>query len=143
MAEFLPTFEFIPENVKEIIIQYGNEALFYKNLPIEHRVYNLLKLLNISPSLKGYTYIKYILETYSTNESQYPIPSLSNYVFPKISEIYYTTPSRVERNIRNVIDKFKEDCEPPIFNYFFGKYKKITCSIFLSQLVEFLKLINY
>ena len=103
----------------------------------------MLKILNISPSLKGYTYIKYILETYTTtNESQYTIPSLSNYVFPKISEIYYSTSTKVERTVRTAIDKCEEECEPIIFYYFFGNYKKITCSIFLSQLVEFLKLIN-
>ncbi|MBQ9013185.1 MAG: hypothetical protein IJ094_06430 [Bacilli bacterium] len=142
MTEFLPSFKFVPENVKELIIQYGAESLFYKDVPTEHRVYTLLKVLNISPSLKGYSYIKYILENYTTAECQYTIPSLTKTVFPKVAEVFSSTSHRIERSVRTGIEKCKDECDPMIFNYFFGNYKKVTCSKFLSQLVAFLKLIN-
>ena len=77
MAEFLPSFEFVSEKVKEIIIQNGAETLFYREVPIEHRIYTLLRLLNISPSMKGYTYICDILKTYTSNEYNYTLPSLT------------------------------------------------------------------
>ena len=143
MSEFfLPSFEFVPKKVKEVIIQYGAETLFYKDVPIEHRVYTLLRLLNIPPSMKGYTYIKYILETYTITEYKYTLPSLKKSIFLKVSEIYSTTPQRVERCIRTAIEKVEENCEPIIYSYFFSNNNKITNAEFLSQLIEFLKIIN-
>ena len=134
MAEFLPSFEFVSEKVKEIIIQNGAETLFYREVPIEHRIYTLLRLLNISPSMKGYTYICDILKTYTTNEYNYTLPSLTKYVYP--------TSQRIERCIRTCMQKSQKNCDPFIFSYFFSNEKKLTNSTFLAQLIAFLKLIS-
>jgi len=142
MAEFLPSFEFVSEKVKEIIIQNGAETLFYREVPIEHRIYTLLRLLNISPSMKGYTYICDILKTYTTNEYNYTLPSLTKYVYPKISEKYSQTSQRIERCIRTCMQKSQKNCDPFIFSYFFSNEKKLTNSTFLAQLIAFLKLIS-
>ena len=143
MSEFfLPSFEFVPKKAKEVIIQYGAETLFYKDVPIEHRVYTLLRLLNIPPSMKGYTYIYDILKTYTTNEYNYTLPSITKDVYPKIAEKYSQTSQRIERCIRTCIQKSQEKCEPIIYSYLFTNNKKITNAEFWSQLIEFLKIIN-
>lgn len=75
---------------------------FHVEPNVEKKIIDLLNLLGVPPHLRGYTYLLYAIEIILNDLSA--INALSKHIYSKISEKYNTTPSRVERVIRNAIE---------------------------------------
>ena len=69
MSEFfLPSFEFVPKKAKEVIIQYGAETLFYKDVPINDEYKIDAKEENIDKIILS---IKDLLDNYDKKIKDY------------------------------------------------------------------------
>lgn len=98
----------------------------------ERYVKHLTLSLGISPSLKGFNFIKDALLLSFEN------PELLEYItkglYPTIAEHYNTTSSRVERGIRHAVD-VAYDAQTPTFVAYFTS--RPTNSCFLATLLKF------
>lgn len=69
---------------------------------LKDTIYDVMSKYDIKQHLKGYEYISYLLFT-SIKENFLPHESITVITYPKVAKEYNTTPSRVERNIRQCI----------------------------------------
>ncbi len=64
----------------------------------------LLLSLGIQPQIKGFKYLKYILNR-SLEDDSFGNNGITKQVYPEAAKKFSTTPSRVERAIRHAIEK--------------------------------------
>jgi two-component system response regulator (stage 0 sporulation protein A) len=74
-----------------------------KNFKIE--AYNTLRELGIPAHLRGYEYLKSALNYLQENPDA--IYEITTKLYPAVAKIHKTTPSKVERGIRNAIEQSK------------------------------------
>lgn len=121
----------------------GQEALHDNTVDLEKLVTNYICKLGIPAHFKGYHYIRSSI-IISIEDSEM-LSSLSQKLYPYIAKMYNTTPSRVERAIRNAIETmwFKGNVE--VQNEIFGysrndEKKKPQNGKFLARFVDHVKL---
>ena len=67
------------------------------------QISKMLKDLGISPSLRGYQYIRYCVELLQEDFSY--VNNVTKKLYPEVAKKFDTTPSRVERAIRHAIEE--------------------------------------
>lgn len=113
-----------------------------KPLSIDLIVSNLLNRLNISPSLRGYMFLRSSIKVvYNKPDS---ITALTKNLYPDVAREYYSTSSKVERAMRHAIDTcWKKGygevyCEIMNFNC----SEKPTNGQFIATIAEYIR-VNY
>lgn len=76
------------------------EHISFQENSTQTNITDLLLSLGIRPNIKGFHYIKYILE----NQFD-PNAAMTKVIYPSVSKYFNTTPTRVERAIRHAIHK--------------------------------------
>lgn len=109
------------------------------NIKNEEQVAKLLKLLGISPNLKGYHYIKVAIDMLQNDPTL--IHRVTKELYPGIAEKCNSTVAKVERAIRHAVEvSFSSLCIDDIREYFGNcvRYNKdkLTNSEFLSIVAE-------
>ncbi|MBQ5441021.1 MAG: sporulation initiation factor Spo0A C-terminal domain-containing protein [Firmicutes bacterium] len=77
-----------------------------EQLPLEKRVSILLYELSLSPSYKGYKYLKDAIMMLCEDESNYR--SFTKNIYPALAKKHNTTSQNIEKNIRFAIKKIYE-----------------------------------
>ena len=83
------------------------------------KVYFLLRELDIRPNIKGYQYLKFVMEQ-CRKDSGYHAKSITKEIYPDCAQRFATTPSRVERAIRHAIEVAWDRGNPDVLSDFFG-----------------------
>lgn len=103
------------------------------------QVFEILNKVGIPCDLKGRDYIETAIELVYENSNI----SVTNELYPKIAEIYNTTPSKVERAIRHAIETSfdsSNECLTEIFgNTINQKSGKTANGKFIFGVVKYLK----
>lgn len=100
----------------------------------EIRATYALRELGIPPNLEGYHYLRYGILL--TIEKHGKIKLMSE-LYPSIAEKYSTTPSRVERSIRNAVSiAFERGDKELLGEYFKLSNGRPTCGKFISALAK-------
>ena len=106
---------------------------------VEDSVTDLLLLLGIPASIKGFAYLKFSL-CYLLKDENFNCLSMTKFLYPDVAKEFKTTSSRVERSIRHAIEialsKGTIDEHPEIFG---TVADKITNSPFVHALKVYLK----
>jgi two-component system, response regulator, stage 0 sporulation protein A len=82
------------------------------------RISELLHKLAVAPHLKGYRYIKQAIISVIADKGM--LDSITYKIYPSIAQRYGTTPTRVERAIRNTIENAWDRCRVEIIEEMFG-----------------------
>ena len=109
---------------------------------IDKSIRELLKEIGISANLKGYNFIIDAVSMYINNKYSFG-SGITKHMYPEISKKYHTTPARVERNIRNCIEKCwgngSYDKLQEIFGYTVPSHKhKPSNSCFIAEISEYI-----
>lgn len=110
---------------------------------IEAKVTKMIHQLGIPAHIKGYSYIRTaIMIAYKDKNA---INSVTKVLYPKVAEIYETTPSRVERAIRHAIEVAWDRGDLEAINSYFGftvqsSKGKPTNSEFIAMLADTLRI---
>lgn len=80
--------------------QFFTEPLSFESNSVQTDVTDLLLSLGIRPHIKGFHYIKYVLE----NQFK-PNAAMTKVIYPSVAKHFNTTPTRVERAIRHAIHR--------------------------------------
>lgn len=84
----------------------------------ELMVTNLIRSLGIPAHIKGYRYIRTaVLECLNSHMF---LESMTKSLYPRVAEIYQTTPARVERAIRHAIETAWDRKDKEVMSSFFG-----------------------
>ena len=81
---------------------------------------NLLRLLAIKPNIKGYDYIKYILQKCEENQDYHRCAYIKE-IYPECARAFGTTSDRIQRAIRTALEKSFES-NPAVYIRCFGYY---------------------
>lgn len=103
-------------------------------------VYEHLKWLGVPTNFKGYQALVYAVTIVSSDPSR----SMTKEVYPQVAELVGSTGSRVERNIRNAVERVFSETDPDILMEYFGNTAngnkgKLTNSEFIYGVVEYIK----
>lgn len=122
--------EKFPESVEQVVVEKGNNPSAV--------VYDLLRALNITPNVKGYHYLKFILEMCEKDPTYHSKP-ITKEIYPDCARNFDTTSSRVERAIRHAIES-SYDSNPEKFPQVFGGDfpKEPTNSEFIGLVSEYI-----
>ena len=113
-----------------------------ENLMREREINNALKILGVSPHLKGFNYLKQAIALGLNNNELLHKLTGKNGMYVIIAQIFNTTPSRTERCIRNAIEtsifNLTEDVVYEIFGNTlrFDKFEKPTNSHYIATVVN-------
>lgn len=139
-------YAIVIENDNELLNiakERGHKIIFFaeNDVPQKHEnvinkenvnINDFLLSIGIKPHIKGFRYLKYILENNIDCEE-----SVTTYLYPKIAKTFNTTASRVERAIRHAIKSadYKHEHE-----MIFGTFKESpTNSQFLRGVKNYYK----
>lgn len=101
-------------------------------------VEQIMAKLAIKPNLKGYDYIKYIMNKCEENPA-YHKKSLMKVIYPECAEAFDATVSKVERAIRHAIERSFEAVPERYFELYQREIEKVpTNSEFISMISEIL-----
>ena len=133
--------------IKEIMVENKNELYADKKVSheVQMRVTDLLHTLGVPSQIKGYQYLREgILMLY---QSTGLIGGITKEVYPEIAKKYRTTPSRVERSIRHMIEKTWNQGSIEEIDHIFGstvapEKGKPTNSEFMAGICEYIKMTN-
>lgn len=105
-------------------------------------VYDLLRALNIKPNIKGYHYIKFMMERCENNPTYHTKP-ITKEIYPECANQFSTTPNRVERAVRHAIE-MSFDSDPEKYSEIFGGefQKEPTNSEFIGLISEYIARYN-
>ncbi len=103
----------------------------------EDKVYFLLRMLAIPPNVKGYRYLKFVMEQ-CQKDPDYHTKSITKGIYPDCAKQFASTATRVERAIRHALElsfwKFPEKYS----EVFGGTFKKApTNSEFIGLVSEY------
>lgn len=87
------------EGISEII----QEMTIKKVEVTDEEIGNILKELGISPSIKGYLYLKEAILYVLSQDDQMNL-LMTKDIYPRVAKIYKTTPQRAERAIRHAVE---------------------------------------
>ena len=101
------------------------------------QVIEVLRQLAFKPNLKGYEYMKYIMEK-CANDPTYHYKSVTKEIYPECAAHFGTTVSRVERTLRHSIERSFEQA-PERYNDMFQQnlHQSPTNSQFISMMSEY------
>ena len=107
----------------------------------ERKIFTLLRDMGISPSLRGYDYLKFAIEVTMTDRTL--VHSMVKKLYPCIADYFGTTPIRVERDMRTAIEsawsKGMNESQEQLFGNIISPSKgKPTNAEFIGTVVEFL-----
>lgn len=100
-------------------------------------VSNLLLVLGIGSNRKGYHYLRAAIPLYAKDPSQ----SMTKELYPDVAKICQSDAKRVERSMRDAIEKAWENRDDQIWKLYFasgssGEVQKPTNSVFISRLAD-------
>lgn len=106
-------------------------------------VYQHLKHLGAPVSLKGYKYLQMAVQR--VLEDREYINGVTGRMYPEIANAFGTTPSRVERDIRYVIETVFQNTEPSVVQEYFGNLTnattgKLTNTQFIAGVAELIRM---
>ena len=104
------------------------------------RISNLLNRLSISPSIKGYYYIRNAVEM--VLEDPEAIIGITKRMYPDVAKEYKTTSSKVERAIRHAIESSWKKGSGKTYSEIVGYHcgEKPTNGQFIATLAEYIRL---
>ncbi len=85
---------------------------------LERRVGEMLHQLAVAPHLRGYQYLKYAILCVAQDRGM--LERITYHIYPAVAQEFNTTPSRVERAIRNAIENAWDRCRVETMEEFFG-----------------------
>lgn len=101
------------------------------------KVYFLLRVLDIRPNIKGYHYIKFMMEQ-CQNHPDYHKRSLTKEIYPECANRFNTTVNRVERTMRHALTLSFEKTPESYSAVFGGRFTKApTNSEFIGLVAEY------
>lgn len=107
-----------------------------QNSKIRSIVKETLKSLGVRSDILGYEYLKFILID-SINLKVSPHKNVTIITYPFIADHFDKTKYQVERSIRHSIENAKNE-NTDLFNMLFGSFSKVTNSLFLSTVYEYI-----
>ncbi len=124
------TAEQFPESVEQVVVE--------KDIEPSNVAYDLLRALNIKPNIKGYHYIKYMMEM-CENDPTYHAKPTTKEIYPDCAKRFDTKPNRVERAVRHAIEG-SFDSDPEKYSEIFGGEfpKEPTNSEFIGLISEYI-----
>lgn len=123
-----------PEIIQEMIID--------KVKVTDEEVGNILKELGISPSIKGYLYLKEAILYVLSQDDQMNL-LMTKDIYPRVAKFYKTTSQRAERAIRHAIEmSWDRGDQKTLEKYFYSctspKAGKPTNSEFIYTIVDYI-----
>lgn len=101
------------------------------------RPHEILQKLDVNPNIKGYHYLRYIMEKCEMNP-HYHEKSITKEIYPECAKEFDTTSSRVERAIRHALDLSFERVPEKFSEIFGGTFAKVpTNSEFIGVVSEY------
>ena len=96
------------------------------------KTYELLQALNVKPNVKGYNYLKFVMEKCEA-DPEYHNRSFTKEIYPECAGEFKTTATRVERAIFSALSSSFEEV-PEKYSVIFGREfkKKPTTSEFIG-----------
>ena len=127
-------------------VEYCNKTRKDGDKMIKKNITKLMKELGFPPHIKGYEYIRSAIIL--VLEDPKKINMLTKVLYPSIAKIYDTTPSRVERAIRNAIEIAFERGNTEVIYELFGytirqDKGKPTNLEFIATIVDKIRLDNF
>ena len=134
--------ELAEETVTSPLEDFLREGYGQGQKQLNNKVSELLQALGVPPHTKGYAYLREGIVLVSSDMKY--MNKITKNLYPKIAEIYESTPSRVERAIRNSIELTLEQGDHDSLVRIFGHRikdanNKLTNSEFISIISEKLK----
>lgn len=125
-------------------------AVFTSNQPTEQvapitvenadnssKAYTLLCKLGVKPNVKGYYYLKFLMEKCETIPG-YNLLSITKEIYPECANEFHTTPQGVEKAIRQAIYKSFESAPEMYSTIFGGSFTKAPAnSEFIGMISEY------
>ena len=100
-------------------------------------VHELLRRMDVRPNIKGYDYLKFLMEKCEQDYS-YHKRSFTKVIYPECAEKFHTTSSRVERAIRHALTLSFEKAPEKYSEVFGGKFTSApTNSEFIGLVSEY------
>lgn len=124
------TAEQFPERIVPVVVEKGDGQT--------NMAYEFLRALGVKPNIKGYQYIKFLIEMCEVDLTYHTKP-ITKEIYPECAKKFRTTPSRVERAIRHAIEgSFRE--APKKYSAIFGRAfgKEPTNSEFIGLISEYI-----
>lgn len=123
------TAEKCPEGVATLVAHTtGQRAL---------NAYELLRKLDVRPNIKGYDYLKFLMEKCAQDPS-YHSGMITKEIYPECAKKFNTTLSRVERAIRHALELSFGKAPEKYSEVFGGTFKKVpTNSQFIGLVSEY------
>lgn len=108
---------------------------------LEEKVTYLLRCFGVPTNIKGYNYLK---EATIIAVQYKEMPAITKVIYPKVAEMFDSTPHRVEKNMRRAIEVAWGRCPQDLMEIMFGYTVSVnksqpSNSQFISRLVERLK----
>ena len=85
---------------------------------LEYIVTDIMRLMGIPANLKGYYYLRYAIMVCVDNTDM--LTSVTRLLYPTVAARFKTTPTRVERALRSVIELVWEKGDTEVLNTYFG-----------------------
>lgn len=98
-------------------------------------VHELLRELNIKPNIKGYRFIKFLMERCEA-DPDYHKRAITREIYPECAERFDTTPTSVERTIRHALDQSFGEVPEKYSQIFGGTFTKAPTNSELIGLVS-------
>lgn len=122
--------EKFPESVEQVVVEKGNNP--------STMGYALLRALNVKPNVRGYQYLKFVIEMCEQDPAYHTKPTTKE-IYPDCAKQFDTTGGRVERAIRNAIEVSFHDNPGKYSEIFGGKFIKApTNSEFIALVSEYI-----
>lgn len=123
---------------RNLILKEDSDALMTK-------ITDIFGQLGATPNVTGYHYAKDGIQIMFQNQNNYL--SITKEVYPEIAKKYRTTPSRVERSIRHMIEKTWKQGSLDEIDHIFGstvapEKGRPTNSEFMAAVCEYIKMTN-
>lgn len=123
------TSEKLPEGTSPVVVRTSERK------PMG--VYELLQKLGVRPNIKGYDYLKFLMEK-CESDAEYRKRAIIKEIYPECAEKFDTTPSRVERAIQHALEQSFVKAPEKYSEVFGGEFKeKPTNSEFIGLVSEY------
>lgn len=124
---------FTPQGAVERVEPNGGKEKKFES----SKVYFILRELDIRPNIKGYLYIKFLMEQCQADPS-YHNASMTKEIYPDCAKQFDTTPSRVERAMRHALELSFQKVPESYSELFGGTFTKVpTNSEFIGLVAEY------
>jgi two-component system response regulator (stage 0 sporulation protein A) len=131
-----------PCNIKAVTARLADMVHFRKPPEVirpdpQVSVSNLLLVLGIGSNKKGYHYLRTAIPLYAKDPDQ----SMTKELYPAVAKLCQSDSKRVERSMRDAIEKAWENRDEQIWKLYFpcsntGSVRKPTNSVFISRLAD-------